>query len=89
MASITAVLSPTRDVDTGRLSAEMIPVVTVPARPSGEPMAMTSCPTARFSTPMVIGCRDGLFFTCSTAMSEIGSARAVWPGLANRPGKSR
>ena len=34
-------------VDTGRSSDETMPVVTVPARPSGEPIAMTCWPTCR------------------------------------------
>ena len=41
---------------TGRFSALMMPVVTVPSRPSGEPIATTSWPTRRLpDEPSVIG----------------------------------
>ena len=46
-------------VDTGRLRALTIPVVTVPARPSGLPTAMTGWPTTRASeSPMLTGVRS-------------------------------
>ena len=46
MASMTATVSPVPSSRTGRCSALTMPVVTVPARPSGEPMAITLSPTA-------------------------------------------
>ena len=62
-------------VVTGRLSALTMPVVTVPARPSGLPTAMTGSPTAILSElPMAIGVRSlGAFFTVMTARSVDGS----------------
>jgi hypothetical protein len=39
-------LPPAPPSRTGRSSALMMPEVTVPARPSGEPIAMTGSPTA-------------------------------------------
>ena len=54
--------SPPSDDDvTGRLSAEMMPLVTVLSRPNGEPIATTSWPTLRSAElPSVAGVRPGL-----------------------------
>ncbi|SHT57005.1 Uncharacterised protein [Mycobacteroides abscessus subsp. abscessus] len=60
---------------TGRLSALMMPVVTVPCRPSGEPTATTFCPTFRsFDEPMLMGVRSFTPCARTTAMSSSGSA---------------
>src|SRR5271155_5745406 len=62
-------------VDTGRLSALTIPVVTVPSRPSGEPTAITGWPTRRFADdPRLIGVNPEMPCTRTTAMSVVGSA---------------
>ena len=54
---------------TGRLSAETIPEVTVLARPSGEPIAITGSPTLTFAeSPTLITGRFPVL-TLSTAMS--------------------
>ena len=62
-------------VVTGRLRALTMPVVTVPARPSGLPTAMTGSPTAIVSeSPMATGVRSlGAFLTGMTARSVEGS----------------
>src|ERR1700730_1519032 len=75
MASSTVfwlLVSPT--VDTGRLSALMMPAVTVPSRPSGEPTATTLWPTRRLADdPMVIAVRPDMSLARMTAMSLVGS----------------
>src|ERR1700753_1823672 len=75
MASSTVFWLPVSPVvDTGRLSALTIPVVTVPDRPSGEPTAITGWPTCRLADdPMLIGVRPDMFCTRTTAMSVVGS----------------
>ncbi len=80
MASITdAVLSFSPCVDTGRFSELMMPVVTVPARPRGEPTAITFCPTARLpDVPTVIGVSPVLS-ALMTAMSRSGRRRRPRP----------
>ncbi|CAB4925550.1 unannotated protein [freshwater metagenome] len=76
MASITEFWLPdSPDVDTGRLSEETMPVVTVPARPRGEPMATTCWPTSRLDElPNSIGVRFVFPSALMTAMSETESA---------------
>src|SRR5271155_500268 len=62
-------------VDTGRLSALTMPVVTVPSRPSGDPTAITGWPTRRFADePRLIGFNPEAPCTRTTAMSVVGSA---------------
>jgi hypothetical protein len=52
----------------------MMPVVTVPSSPSGEPMATTSWPTRRLpEEPSVIGVRPDAPWARTTAMSLLGS----------------
>ena len=60
---------------TGRLSAETMPVVTVPERPSGLPTAMTGSPTLRAAlSPRLIGVRSlGAEVSLMTARSVEGS----------------
>ena len=59
---------------TGRFRALMMPEVTVPARPRGEPMATTFWPTATvLELPMAMGVRPVLLATLMTAMSAEGS----------------
>ena len=59
---------------TGRFSALMMPVVTVPSSPSGEPIATTSWPTRRFAEePNVAGVRPETPSARTTAMSLLGS----------------
>ena len=70
---------------TGRFRALMMPVVTVPSSPSGEPIATTSWPTCRLAEePSVIGVRPETPCALTTAISLLGSApttvnRAVRP----------
>src|SRR5574340_1577840 len=82
IASITVFwLSASPLVDTGRSSAETIPEVTVPARPSGEPIATTGCPTCRFAeVPSSTGVRSVRPATLMTAMSDVGSAPTTVAG---------
>ena len=55
--------------ETGRLRAEIIPVVTVEAKPSGEPIAMTGSPTTNLvESPKLSAARLPLFIF-STATS--------------------
>ena len=64
---------PTLEV-TGRLSAEMMPLVTVLSRPNGEPIATTSWPTLRSAElPSVAGVRPDLPSALMTARSVSGS----------------
>ena len=59
---------------TGRSSALMMPVVTVPSSPSGDPMATTFWPTFRsFEDPIVIGVSPETPWARTTAMSSAGS----------------
>ena len=61
-------------VVTGRSRALMMPVVTVPCSPSGEPMATTFWPTFRsFDDPSAIGVRPETPWALTTAMSSAGS----------------
>ena len=63
----------------------MMPVVTVPSRPSGEPIATTSWPTRRLpEEPSVIGVRPDTPCTLTTAMSLLGSVPTTVNG-AVRP----
>ena len=77
-ALMTALVSlPSPDSRTGRFSALTMPVVTVPARPSGEPMAITGSPTTRSSTlPSEASTSPG-FSTLMTAMSLAGSRPTI------------
>ena len=86
MASSTVFWLPASPaVDTGRLSALTMPVVTVPSRPSGEPIATTSWPTRRLAEdPRVIGVRPDTPWARTTAMSLAGSAPTTVNG-AVRP----
>ena len=62
---------------TGRLSAEIIPWVTVFASPSGEPIASTSSPTLILEeSPSAIAGKLP-FFTCKTAMSYMRSRPTI------------
>src|SRR5580765_1864562 len=76
-------------VVTGRLRALTIPVVTVPARPSGLPMAMTGSPTLSASeSPTATGVRpDGGEVRRTTARSVEGSVPRMVP-LSDRPSVS-
>src|SRR6476469_7464854 len=64
---------------TGRLRAEMMPVVTVPERPSGLPTAMAGSPTLRPSeSPRVIGVRSlGPLVSLMTARSVDASVPTI------------
>ena len=71
MTALVSLPSPARR--TGRSSALTMPLVTVPARPSGEPMATTGSPTTTSSElPREAVTRPG-FSTLRTAMSLAGS----------------
>src|SRR6202453_5429155 len=62
-------------VDTGRFRLLTIPVVTVPARPSGDPIATTDWPTCRSDEePMEMGVSPETPCTRITAISLVGSA---------------
>ncbi len=70
---------------TGRFSALMMPVVTVPSRPSGDPTATTSWPTRRLADePIVIGVKPDTPSARTTAMSLLGSVPTTVNG-ALRP----
>src|ERR1700758_4004600 len=86
MASSTVFWLPASPVvDTGRFSALMIPVVTVPDRPSGDPIATTGWPTRRsVEEPIVMGVRPETPCTRITAISLVGSAPTTVKG-AVRP----
>ena len=72
-------------VDTGRFSALMIPVVTVPDKPSGEPIATTGWPTRRSDEePTAMGVSPETPCTRITAISLVGSAPTTVNG-AVRP----
>src|ERR1700679_4368042 len=75
MASSTVFWLPVSPVvETGRLSALTIPVVTVPDRPSGEPTAITGWPTRRLADdPRLTGVSPDTPCTRTTAMSVVGS----------------
>src|ERR1700748_3626293 len=75
MASRTVFWLPVSPVvDTGRLSALTMPVVTVPSRPSGDPTAITGWPTRRLDDdPRLIGVKPETPCTRTTAMSVVGS----------------
>src|ERR1700727_2045280 len=63
----------------------MIPVVTVPDKPSGEPIAITGCPTRTSDEePIAIGVSPETPWTRMTAMSLVGSAPTTVNG-AVRP----
>ncbi|SKV46135.1 Uncharacterised protein [Mycobacteroides abscessus subsp. massiliense] len=65
---------PSPESGTGRCSALMMPLVTVLRRPSGEPKAITSAPTATLSeSPRRATVRLSTLSTFSTAMSVLGS----------------
>ena len=70
-------LSP--DVDTGRSTAETMPVVTVLARPSGLPTAMTGSPTTTFEeSPSAAALRSsGASLSLITARSVVGSVPTI------------
>ena len=89
MASSTVFWLPVSPVvDTGRLSALTMPVVTVPARPSGEPTAITGWPTRRLADdPRLIGVSPDTPCTRTTAMSVVGSAPTTVNG-AVRPSEN-
>src|ERR1700761_2170179 len=72
-------------VDTGRFIALMIPVVPVPDKPSGEPIATTGWPTRRSDEePKDIGVSPDMPCTRITAISLVGSAPSTVNG-AVRP----
>ena len=63
---------------TGRLIALMMPVVTVPPSPSGEPNATTCCPTRTVSElPSCIGVSPETLRARSTARSKPGSRPTI------------
>src|SRR5664280_766417 len=66
-------------VDTGRSRALTMPVVTVPARPSGLPIAMTGSPTLRaVESPRLIGVRSlGGLVSLRTARSVDASVPTI------------
>ena len=71
---------------TVRLSALTMPVVTVPDRPSGEPMAMTRSPTTspRDSPSVAAGsCESDC--TCRTARSVTGSRPTIFAAISCSP----
>ncbi|SIN13749.1 Uncharacterised protein [Mycobacteroides abscessus subsp. abscessus] len=63
-----------------RLRLETMPSVTVPLRPSGEPMATAVSPTlSLLESPRVAGVRSRPFASIfSTARSEVGSVPTTW-----------
>ncbi len=73
-ALITALVSlPSPESRTGRSSALTMPVVTVPASPSGEPIATTGSPTTTSSELPSDAVSSPGFSTLRTAMSLAGS----------------
>jgi hypothetical protein len=72
IASMTSSATPgAPPASTGRFSADTMPLVTVPARPSGEPTATTGSPTARsVESPSAAGFRSLTPDTLMTAMSS-------------------
>src|ERR1700761_3896612 len=86
MASSTVFWLPDSPVvDTGRFSALTMPVVTVPDRPSGDPIATTGWPTFRSDEePSEIGGSPLTPCTRITAISLVGSAPTTVKG-AVRP----
>ena len=73
---------------TGRFSALMMPLVTVPARPRGEPKATTGSPTRTpAELPSVSTGRLGTYCGLITAMSEYGSAPTSFAGSVRPPSK--
>ena len=62
---------------TGRFSADTIPDVTVPCRPSGEPIAITGSPTASLSESPSWATVSLLFGTLMTARSLVGSCPTI------------
>src|ERR1700758_3522373 len=89
MASSTVFWLPDSPVvDTGRFIALMIPVVTVPDKPSGDPIATTGWPTRRSDEePIVMGVRPEIPCTRITAISLVGSAPTTVNG-AVRPSEN-
>src|SRR5262249_52502836 len=81
IASSTASVSvPSPSSGTGRCSELTMPRVTVPARPSGEPIASTESPTVSVSeSPRVAATRPGRS-TLSTARSVFGSRPTIFAG---------
>ncbi len=74
IALITALVSlPSPDSRTGRSRALTMPLVTVPARPSGEPMATTGSPTTTEPSVASDAATSPGFSTLMTAMSLAGS----------------
>ena len=68
---------------TGRWSALMMPVVTVPESPSGEPTAMTVWPCASSSElPRLAARRLVTPLARTTAMSAAGAVPTIWTGAA-------
>src|SRR3984957_1733324 len=73
---------------TGRSSALMMPVVTVPSSPSGEPTATTFWPTTRLpEEPRVIGVKPDTPGARTTAMSLLGSAPTMVNGVVRPSAK--
>ena len=64
-------------VDTGRLSAETIPLVTVLAKPSGEPIARTGSPTLSLDESHKVMAGRFPICTLSTARSYPGSRPTI------------
>ena len=74
IASITALASVSpASSRTGRSSALTMPSVTVPTRPSGEPMAITPSPTARLADDPIAATTGFATSTLTTARSVFGS----------------
>lgn len=76
----TDVPPPSPDADTGRSTADTMPVVAVFARPSGLPTARTDSPTVTSSeSPSVAGWRSsGASTSCTTARSVAGSSPTIF-----------
>ena len=71
--------------ETGRFNALMMPVVTVPSRPSGDPIATTPWPTRKLAEePRLIGVRPETPSARTTAISLAGSVPTTVKG-AVRP----
>src|ERR1700739_2378344 len=81
MASSTVFWLPVSPTDdTGRLSALMMPLVTVLSKPRGDPTATTLWPTCRLADdPMLIGVRPDTSFARTPVMERGDGLRSRYP----------
>jgi hypothetical protein len=81
IASMTALVSvPDPSRRTGRSTALTMPSVTVPTRPSGEPIAITPSPTTSPDDEPNVATTGLATSTLTTARSVFGSRPTIWAG---------